>query len=358
MLSMKTFTLFPITLAVLLTLACGVDTPPAERLAEVPTIVPQGAKLELLFTRSLPIQGGLTEGPAAAPDGSIYFSDIAFGADKGKIMRYDPKTGETTVFAEDSGKSNGLFFDADGHLVAAEGASEGGRQISRWNVETGEKTTLADRFDGKRFNSTNDLTLDTAGRIYFSDPRYVGEEPRELEHMAVYRIDTDGTVVELTHEVEKPNGVALSPDGRTFYVADNNNGSDEITNPAADPAVPGAMKIYAFPLGDDGLINGPRRTLVDFGEEAGTDGMTVDEAGNLYLASRSLKRPGVMIIDPEGQEVGFIPTGPENQTDPATAHGLPSNVEFGRGDGAHILYVTVDVSLFRIPLSVEGYRPY
>ncbi len=355
---MKKLILPTMTVPALLLLACGATTPIAEDQAEAPTIVPEGVKLELLFTRSLPIQGGLTEGPAAAPDGTIYFSDIPFGADKGKIMRYDPKTGETTVFAEDSGKSNGLFFDTEGRLIAAEGASEGGRQISRWNVETGEKTTLADRFDGKRFNSTNDLTLDTEGRIYFSDPRYVGEEPRELEHMAVYRIDTDGTVVELTHEVEKPNGVALSPDGRTFYVADNNNGSDEITNPAADPAVPGAMKIYAFPLGDDGLINGPRRTLVDFGEEAGTDGMTVDEAGNIYLASRSLRRPGVMIIDPEGQEVGFIPTGPENQTDSATAQGLPSNVEFGRGDGAHILYVTVDVSLYRIPLSIEGSRPF
>ena len=89
-------------------------------------IVPAGAKLEgPLFTRSAPIKGGLTEGPAAAPDGTIYFSDIPFGSDKGLIMHYDPKTKKTEVFAEDSGKSNGLFFDGKGFLIACEGSEEG-----------------------------------------------------------------------------------------------------------------------------------------------------------------------------------------------------------------------------------------
>src|SRR5262245_12662638 len=86
------------------------------------SIVSADAKLELLFTRSAKIEGGLTEGPAVAPDGSIYFSDIPFGKDLGKIMRFDPKTMKTTVFAEDSHKSNGMIFDRDGNLLAAEGA--------------------------------------------------------------------------------------------------------------------------------------------------------------------------------------------------------------------------------------------
>jgi len=353
---MKKFTLLSFVAA--FTLACGSAGPAPEQQALAPALVPDGAALEKVFTRSLPIEGGLTEGPAAAPDGSIYFSDIPFGSDKGKIMRFDPKTGETTVFAEDSGKSNGLTFDASGHLIAAEGADQGGRQISRWNIETGEKTVLADRYDGKRFNAPNDLALDANGRIYFSDPKYLGDEERELERMAVYRVDTDGTVVEVTHEVEKPNGVALSPDGRTLYLADHNNGSQRITDPNAPTSGPGAMKIYAFPLGDDGLVIGPRKTLVDFGKEAGSDGMTVDERGNIYLASRSLKRPGVLILDPSGEEVGFIPTGPANQADPNSAQGLPSNVEFGIGEEANVLYVTVDLSLFRIPLGARGYRAY
>ncbi|MDA0205889.1 MAG: SMP-30/gluconolactonase/LRE family protein [Acidobacteria bacterium] len=341
----------------LLVFACGgAPEPPPE--ASAPVIVPPGAQLELLFTRSLPLVGGLTEGAAAAPDGRIYFSDISFGEVLGKIMRYDPATGETDVFAEDSGKSNGLIFDAEGFLVAAEGAENGGRQISRYDVETGEKTTVADNYEGKRFNSPNDLTIDAQGRIYFSDPRYLGSEGRELEYMAVYRIDTDGSVVEVTHEAEKPNGVALSPDGSTLYVADHNNGGENISDPEAPAAVQGAMRVYAFPLGDDGLVNGPRRTLVEFGSEVGCDGMTVDEHGNIYLSSRSLKRPGVLIINPEGQEVGFIATGPENQLDPAAAQGIPSNVEFSVGDDSNMLYVTVDTSLYRIPLGVEGYRPY
>jgi gluconolactonase len=348
----------PICIALFILAACGAPSPPPQEPPAAAAVVPEDAKLEKVFTRSLPINGGLTEGPAVAPDGTIYFSDIPFGSDKGKIMRFDPKTSETSVFAEDSGKSNGLTFDANGHLIAAEGADQGGRQISRWNVESGEKTVIADKYDDKRFNAPNDLTLDTKGRIYFSDPRYLGAEKRELEHMSIYRVDTDGTVVEVTHELEKPNGVALSPDGGTLYAADHNNGSERITDPDAPAGEHGAMKIHSFPLGSDGLVSGPKKTLVDFGKEAGCDGMTVDENGNIYLTSRGLTRPGVMIINPQGEEVGFIPTGPANQTDPASAQGLPSNVEFGVGDEANVLYVTIDLSLYRIELGVNGYHPF
>src|SRR5579862_3736270 len=96
-------------------------------------IVAADARWEVLFTRTAPISGGLTEGPAVAPDGSIYFSDIPVGSDKGLILRFDPKTKQTTVFAADSGKSNGLIFDAEGFLLAAEGSDHGGRRVSRWN---------------------------------------------------------------------------------------------------------------------------------------------------------------------------------------------------------------------------------
>jgi gluconolactonase len=314
-------------------------------------IVAPGAKLELLFTRTAPINGGLTEGPAAAPDGSIYFSDIPLGTDKGMILRFDPKTRQTTVFTDDSGKSNGLEFDAEGRLVACEGADHGGRRVSRWDVRTKQRTTLTDRYQGKRYNACNDLTIDRRGRIYFSDPRYLGPEPRELEHRAVYRIDTDGKVVEVTHEVEKPNGVALSPDEKTLYLADHNNGSDGL-DPPGTAVAKGAMKVYAFPLGPDGLVNGPRKTLVDFGTEDGCDGMTVDTQGHIYLTARSAKRPGVLVIDPTGKEVGFIPTGP------APSGGRPSNVTFGAGDEKNVLYVTVDTSLYRIRLKTEGSHPW
>jgi gluconolactonase len=320
-----------------------------------PAIVPEGAKFELLFTRTAKISGGLTEGPACAPDGSIYFSDIPVGKDKGLIMRFDPKSKETTVFVEDSRKSNGLKFDLEGRLVACEGADGGGRCVARYDLKTKARTVLADRYMGKRFNAPNDLVIDRLGRVYFSDPKYLGDEPRELEHRAVYRIDTDGTVVEVTHDVEKPNGLALSPDGKTLYVADHNNGVDKI-DPDKPAPKPGAMKIYAFPLGADGLVSGKRRTLVDFAPEAGCDGMCVDVQGHVYLTARRLSRPGVLVIDPAGQEVAFLPTGP-SQKGAREPVGIPSNVAFGRGDEASTLYVTVDRSLYRIRLKVAGYRP-
>ena len=115
------------------------------------------------------------------------------------------------------------------------------------------------------------------------------------------------------------------------------------------------MKIYAFPLGANGLIDGPRKTIYDFGTQAGCDGMTVDQKGNIYLAARSLKRPGVLVLSESGQEVAFLPTG-KPITDPKKPAGLPSNVTFGLGTDASTLYVTIDLSLYRIALKVPGYH--
>lgn len=339
---------------VLSLLASGIVTA-----ADVPkpsgdTIVPPDAKLELLFTRTALIHGGLTEGPAVAPDGSIYFSDIPLGKDKGMILRFDPQTKKTEVFANDSHKSNGLKFDARGFLIACEGSDEGGRCVSRWDVKSRKRTVIADRYQGKRFNAPNDLAIDRRGRVYFSDPRYLGSEPRELEHRAVYRIDRGDKVSEVTHAVEKPNGIALSPDERTLYVADHNNGTDRI-DPSAPAPKPGAMKIYAFRLGADGHVKGPGKVLIDFGTDAGCDGMTIDVKGNLYLAVRNLKRPGILVLNPEGKEAAFIPTGP-SQPGAKEPKGLPSNCCFGIGKESKVLYVTVDVSLYRIPLKIEGHH--
>jgi gluconolactonase len=318
------------------------------------SVVSPDARLELLFTRSAAITGGLTEGAAVAPDGSIYFSDIPVGKDKGMILRFDPKNNKTSVFTNDSKKSNGLMFDAKGHLIACEGSDEGGRAVARWDVKSGKRQVIADKYMGRRFNAPNDLAIDLKGRIYFTDPRYLGDEPRELQHRAVYRVETDGRVIEVTHDCEKPNGIAISPDQKVLYVADHNNGTDKI-DPSAAPPRKGAMKIYAFPLGPDGLVAGPRMTLVDYGEEEGCDGMTVDSTGNIYLTARSLKRPGVQVIDPTGKEIAFIPTGP-SQLGAERPQGLPSNVDFGIGDQSNMLYITVDISLYRIPLKTTGWH--
>jgi gluconolactonase len=316
-------------------------------------IVGKKAKLQLLFTRTAEIEGGLTEGPAVAPDGSIYFSDIPVGKDNGLIMRFDPKKKEVAVFADNSYKSNGLIFDSDGFLLACEGADYGGRCVSRWNVETGKREVIADKYGGKRFNACNDLCLDRHGRIYFTDPRYLGDEPRELPSRAVYRIEKDGSVEMVSEEVSKPNGIAISPDGKTLYVADHDNGTDKI-DPDAPAPEQGVMRIHAFTLAADGTA-GDRKTLVEFGEKKGCDGMCVDEKGRIYLTVRDATRPGVMVINPAGEEVAFIPTGQPNQ-EQVDAVGLPSNVEFGIGKQASMLYITVDKSLYRIKLKVKGYH--
>ncbi len=346
-------------IAVLLFSVAAISSTAAE--VPVPTgkkIVPTGAKLELLFTRSADISGGLTEGPTVAPDGSIYFSDIPMGKDHGMIQRFDPKTKKTTVFADDSRKSNGMIFNSEGFLLTCEGADGGGRCYGKWNVKTKEHTVIADNYKGKRFNAPNDICLDSHGRLYVSDPRYVGDEPRELEHRAVYRIDKKGTVVEVTHNIKKPNGIAISPNGKWLYVAEHDNGTDKI-DATKEPPAQGDMKIYAFPLGKDGLVSGERKTFVDFGAEKGCDGMCVDVKGNVYLTIRTPSRPGVLVVNKKGKEVAFIPTGPPNQKTSVDNPpvGLPSNVEFGIGDEKSVLYVTVDVSLYRIPLKVEGYHP-
>lgn len=321
-------------------------------------IFPQGAKLESVHVRQVQLNSGLTEGPAVAPDGSIYFTDMPFGSDHGMILRYDPKSGKTTVFTNNSGKSNGLAFLADGSMVSCDGADGGGRRLIRWDLRTGQGRTLADRVGGKRFNSPNDLCPDLQGRIYFTDPRYGGLEPRELDREAVYRLDPDGQVREITRDIEKPNGIVLSPDQKTLYVGDHNNGGNRLKPTDPEPKR-GAMKVYAFPLDGQGLVAGPRRTLVDFGTENGCDGMTVDSAGNVYLSCRGLDRPGIKVVDPSGKELAFLETGPRHQKGLFDDwKGIPSNVEFGIGDDADSLYVTIDKGLYRIRVLTRGFHPH
>ncbi len=322
------------------------------------SIFPAGAKPERIHTRQATMNSGLTEGPAVARDGTIYFTDMPFGPGDGMILRYDPKSGNVSTFTDKSGKSNGLTFLADGSMVSCDGADGGGRRLVKWDLLTGRGRTLADRFEGQRFNSPNDLIVDLKGRIYFTDPRYGGTEPRELDREAVYRLNVDGTVIEITREVEKPNGIVLSPDQRTLYIGDHNNGGNRLKPTDPEPKR-GAMKVYAFPLNAAGLVDGARRTLLDFGRENGVDGMTVDSEGNIYMASRSLARPGIIVIDPMGQELAFVETGPHNQSGLFEDwKGIPSNAEFGVGGDANSLYVTIDKGLYRIRAKKHGFHPH
>ena len=164
-------------------------------------------------------------------------------------------------------------------------------------------------------------------------------------------------MTEVTHDVEMPNGIVLSPDERTLYVGDHNSGGNR-QSPDDPPPSAVAMRVYAFPLSAAGQINGPPRTLVDFGNENGCDGITVDAAGNIYVSCRSLAKPGILVIDPQGKELAFLPTGPTNQSGLFDDwRGIPSNVEFGVGRTSHTLYVTIDQRLFRIRTKTTGPPP-
>lgn len=296
-------------LAIVLLAVLAIDSP-------TPVFRP-GAIVEKLWG-----EGAFTEGPALAPNGSIVFSDIG-----DRILRFDPATRRVTLFRDPSGRANGLIFDAKGRLIAAEGANTGGsRRVSITELD-GTVRTLADRYQGKRFNSPNDLTIDAKGRVYFSDPRYVGDEPRELDQESVYRIDPDGTVTRLETSANKPNGLAVSPDGKMLYVADSG---------------PARSVLLAVELKPDGSVGKPR-VLKDFGNGRGIDGMTVTADGKIVVAAGAGLLSGVYVYSADGIPLGFVAT-PEP----------PSNLEFG-GPKRSTLYITAGKSLYRVETNMTGH---
>ena len=313
------------------------------------TVVPEGAKLEKVFDAGVV----LTEGCASAPDGMIYFSDITFShvskdkngvMEAGHIWKFNPKTKKTTLFRSPSGMSNGIKFDAAGNMIVAEGADFGGRRLIKTDMKTGKSYILAGMFENRRFNSPNDITIDEKGRIYFSDPRYLGHEPIEQPVQAVYRVDPDGSITRIITDAGKPNGVCVSPDQKTLYVVSNDNGHWGIERlPKDAPARKGLMALLAYDLAADGSAKF-RKILVDYAPEDGPDGLCADVDGNLYVAVRDEKTPGIHVYSPEGKKLAYIKTE------------IPTNVGFGRGTESKTLYITAGKSLYRINLNKDGYQ--
>ena len=164
----------------------------------------------------------LLEGPAFDADGTLYFSDIIGN----RIYRMAP-SGMISVFREDSGRTNGNTFDAQGRLISCEGAEfgpQGAAELVRTDLKTGAIDVLTERFEGRRFNSPNDVVVDRQGRIWFTDPFYSEDRSAlEMTDEAVYRLDPDGTVsrVLTQPQIERPNGLAVTPDDRALYVIDS-----------------------------------------------------------------------------------------------------------------------------------------
>lgn len=291
--------------------------------AAEPSLVAPGATLEK-------VAGDLafSEGPAWHPGGYLLFEDIP----RNRIMKLD-RTGAVSVFREPSGRANGLAFDRQGRLLAAEGNSrDGGRRVSRTEKD-GRVVTLADRHDGKPLNSPNDLTVDARGRIYFTDPRYGDRTGVEQDREAVYRIDPDGRVTRIIDTTVRPNGIALAPDGKTLYVADN-------------PGKDGPRLLLAFDLDRHGrATNG--RTVWEVPGERGIDGMAVDSAGRIWATAGTGAQAGVYVLalDRPRRNATLVQTIPTPED--------PTNCTFG-GPRRDVLYVTTTRSLFRIRTLARG----
>jgi gluconolactonase len=293
-------------------------------------LVPKDARMERLATGF-----EWSEGPVWQREtGSLLFSDVLEnvvyrwkdGAGVTPFLRPSGYTGRAPRAGETG--SNGLAFDPLGRLVLCQ---HGDRRVARLERD-GSFTTLADRFQGKRFNSPNDLAFRANGDLYFTDPPYglpeqADDPERELAFSGVYRLSKAGEVTLLVRDLTRPNGLAFSPDERTLYVA------------VSDPARPVWM---AYDVKADGSLAGGRvffdaAHLRAQGRKGLPDGLEVDVAGNLFATGPG----GVLLLSPQGRHLGTLVTGE------ATA-----NCAFG--DDGRTLYATADMHLVRVRLTTRG----
>ena len=286
------------------------------------------------------------EGPAWHPQLGVLSSG------KGHIMRLT-REGQSVVHREEAG-TNGLLFDRQGRLLACEPKL---RRVTRTEAD-GKLTILTDNYLGKKYNQPNDVTVDSRGRIYFSDPRYGSRDDMQIRDdqgrtiEGVYRIDPrELTAGEpkvtriIGPELDRPNGVLVSADDRILFVADNNNDSHE-----------GARKLWRFDLRADGSVDlASKKLLRDWGKGRGPDGLKQDQKGRLFVAG-GLNKPnppfepaedvkaGIYVLDPSsGELLGFLPV----PTDEVT------NCAFG-GEDRKTLFVTGGGVLYSIRVTTPG----
>lgn len=278
-------------------------------------------KLILPETRVEKVAGGFnfTEGPVWSKDGYLVFSDIP-----ASIIRKVYPDGKVTILNNKSGHSNGLTFDMEGRLIACE---HGNRRVTRVEKD-GSITVLADKYNGRRFNSPNDVVVKSDGSIYFTDPPYgVRPEDRDLDFQGVFRIETDRKITLLTKELKGPNGLAFSPDETILYIADSSE----------------RLHVKAFDVQPDGTLkNGRVFANLKTGMEGPPDGMKVDVEGNLWCTGPG----GVWVFNKDGVHLGTIKF-PQ----------ITANCAWGDEDGK-TLYATASTGIYRIRTNVKGIRPW
>jgi gluconolactonase len=276
-----------------------------------------------------------TEGPTVDRDGNVYFTEIVFS----RIMKLSP-AGVLSIFRESSNSANGLLIDGENRLIAAEGADsrrlgvlvKHQPRVTRSDLQTGRTEILADREDGLPLIGPNDVTMDGRRRIYFTD----------LAGAAVYRIDAPRKVERIlaAPDIERPNGIQISPDDRTLYLIEANGAAD------------GSRLIRAYDLGADGTVRNMRVHYNFFPGRSG-DGMSIDTQGNLYVSAglharrRSAEtldtKCGVYVISPTGKLLEFIPIPEDTIT----------NNAFG-GPDMKTLYVTAGKTLYKLRTDIPG----
>lgn len=272
-------------------------------------VVAPGAKLTLLSDKF-----SFTEGPAADAKGNVFFTDQP----NNKIYEWSVG-GKLTVFSESPGRSNGLYFDKSGKLYACADLNN-----ELWVFDkSGKSTVLVKDFEGKKLNGPNDLWIDPKGGIYFTDPFYKRDYwnrgPIEQDGQHVYYLSPDRKrLIRVTTDLQQPNGIIGTPDGKRLYVADIR-----------------ARKTYVYSTNPDGTL-GDKRLFA----EMGSDGMTMDEEENIYVTGK-----GVTVFNVRGEQIDKIDV-PENWT---------ANVTFG-GKDRKTLFITAMDSLYSIETRVRGVR--
>lgn len=260
-----------------------------------------------------------TEGPVVDAAGNLFFSD----GPNDRIVKLAPD-GKISDFRKPCGRANGLTIDRQGRLVMCQsGGNGGGRRVTRLESD-GVETVLASEYAGKPFNAPNDLTVDGQGRIFFTDPNF-GEAADARQPVAgVYRIDAPGKVTLVIDNLQKPNGIVVTPDDKILYVSDR-----------------GTQKLHRYQVSADGQLK-PDGILYDFAPDRGVDGMRLDQEGNVWAAAGKDQTTGLFVVSPAGKLMLNKPM-PEFST----------NLAFGGPDGRD-LYFTASTSVYRMRTLIPG----
>lgn len=254
-----------------------------------------------------------TEGPAADAEGNVFFTDQP----NDKIYKWSEKEGSISVYMDKTGRSNGLYFDRAGNLLSCADLEN-----QLWSIDKNQKVTvLVNDFEGKKFNGPNDLWIAPNGGIYFTDPfyqrNYWTRTTMELPEKRVYYLSPDKkTVTIAARELVAPNGIIGTPDGKALYVADI-----------------GGRKTYSYSINADGTLS-DRKLFTAMG----SDGMTIDRKGNVYLVGK-----GVTVFDKTGAQIEHI-----DVNEPWTA-----NITFG-GKDRKTLFITASKSVYTLKMKVKG----